>query len=112
MAREYIKSEVIRNQALTASTPVTVDLGVNGISFLFFHLTVLQTAANTAAQMADLAAVFANIAVLYKGQAIWSANGVDTMRMARRICGRGPRRVAAANATNAELGLSFVLPMG
>jgi hypothetical protein len=112
MGRPFIRSEVIRDRTLTASETFSVDLGVNGISFLVVHLTGLQTAAGVGVQLDDLLAAITNITITNRGEAIWAGSARDLARAGAMACGQCPWITAAADAANAEVGCAFAIPFG
>lgn len=109
---DFTVSEVIANQALTASLYVNQDLGVNGISYLWVHVTGLQAAANTLVTPDNLLGVLDTVTVLFNGQQIIAGRARELARLGALITNTAPVYTAAANGANAETGLAFVLPFG
>lgn len=112
MAREFIRSSVIADQALVASTVYSADLGVNGLSFLFLHLTGLQGADNVPVQVQDLLTCLATVDVAYLGRSVLNGSLADLARLSWLACGWPPYKTHAAEAANAECGVGLVLPFG
>ena len=109
---EYTQSEVVKQQALTASTTYPFDLGIQGLSFLWIDITELQNAANTSVEPDDVLAAISSINVTVGGANIISGRAKDLMRIGSIIAGVPPSVSFAANATNAETHVSFFLPFG
>lgn len=110
---EYTVSEVIPNQAITASTAITpVELGVQGISYLWLSIAALQNAAATPVTPDNLLAVLDNVTVSFNGQALWSGRALELARMGMIIAKMPMWMTHAADAANADVTLSFVIPFG
>lgn len=109
---QYTQSEIIKAQALTASTTYPFDLGIQGISYLWMEIEAQQNAAHTIEQPDDLFSCISNITVSNGGQAIVSGRAKDLARLGSIIAGVPYRFTAASDATSAEAAVSFILPFG
>lgn len=109
---EYTQSEIVRGQALVASTNYPFDLGIQGISALWIEIQGLQNAANTIPQVDDFLACISNISVAVGGQNIINGRAKDLARMGGIIANIPLAHTAAANAGNAQGMVGFFLPFG
>lgn len=109
---EYTQSEIIRGQALTASTAYPFDLGIQGVSAIWIEIQAQQNAANTIPQPDDFLACVSNISVSVGGQNVINGRAKDLARLGAIIAGVPIMHTAAANAANAQGCVGFWLPFG
>jgi hypothetical protein len=109
---EYTQSEIIKQQALTASTTYPFDLGIQGVSYLWVDITAQQNANNTSMGPDDLLAMVSNLVVSNGGQAMVSGRAKDLARVGSLICGEPISYSMASQAANAQAHVSFFLPFG
>lgn len=106
----FIASRIMLDQALVASTVYTVDLGVNGLSALLVHVTSLQAADNVVGTALDALGAIARLEVLWNGQAVIAGSGPDLAVLGSIVTGRPIVHSHAAEAANAEIGTTFIVP--
>jgi len=101
---DFIRSVLAQKEAITASTTVTYDLPVNPLSVIFLTFGWRDGAAigNTASPVADLLSFISKVEVLFKGQAIISANGADLAAMTTRLLRRPLAIINLVNAATEE----------
>ncbi|KPK74935.1 MAG: hypothetical protein AMJ79_12850 [Phycisphaerae bacterium SM23_30] len=74
---EFIHSVLANYEAVTAGTVVTYDLPVNPLSFILMTLRFQQDKADLQLDWDNVDAMLSKVEVLYKGSAVFSANGSD-----------------------------------
>jgi len=74
---EFIHSVLAQNETVTAGTVISYDLPVNPLSFILATLRFQQNKADVQLDWDKVDAMVSKLEVLYKGSAIFSANGSD-----------------------------------
>ena len=74
---EFIHSVLANYETVTAGTVVTYDLPVNPLSFILMTLRFQQDKADLQLDWDNVDAMLSKVEVLYKGSAVFSANGSD-----------------------------------
>lgn len=74
---QFIHSVLAQNEAVTAGTVISYDLPVNPLSLILVTMRFQQDKADVQLDWDKVDAMIAKLEVLYKGSAIFSANGSD-----------------------------------
>jgi len=109
---EFIHSVLAQNISVTAGTTVSYDLPVNPLSHVYLTLKFAQNQANTQLTWTNVAAMLSKVEVLFKGSAIFSANGLDTEVLAGMMLGFVPYANNVAGVDNDLLHFTFLIPFG
>lgn len=87
---EYIHSVLAQNEAVTAGTVISYDLPVNPLSFAMVTLRFQQNKADLQLDWDKVDAMLSKVEVLYKGSAVFSANGSDIEALDAMLLGYVP----------------------
>lgn len=87
---EFIHSVLAQNEAVVAGTVISYDLPVNPLSFVLLTLRFQQNKANEQMDWDKVDAMLSKVEVLYKGSAIFSANGSDIEALNAMLLGYVP----------------------
>lgn len=87
---EYIHSVLAQNETVTAGTVISYDLPVNPLSFILLTLRFQQNKADLQMDWDNVDALLSKVEVLYKGSAIFSANGSDIEALSGMMLGYVP----------------------
>jgi hypothetical protein len=102
MARTFLRSRLVQDEAVTAGGPVmTHDLPVNPLSVILYTIRAEVLAANTIASLANLLAAMSRVEIVYKGQNIVSASLADLYAMAYYLRGTAPHQGRKSDAAAA-----------
>ncbi len=111
---DFLRSVVAQEETITASAVATYDLPVNPLSFVQYVLRWQDGAVigNAGDPIAEALGFISKMEILFKGQAILSASGVDMMFMGWALTGMRPAIINLVDAATERHYLSFVLPLG
>jgi len=109
---EYLKSMLANRESVTADTVVTYDLPVNPLSFVDIDIEAALSAAYTQATLANLAAIFDRIEVLFKGTSMISLTGADLLAFSATLIGRFPPILNRLVSAASEIIARFRIPFG
>jgi hypothetical protein len=87
---EFIHSVLAQNETVTAGTVITYDLPVNPLSFILLTLKLRQNKADVQLDWDNVDAMLSKVEVLYKGSAVFSANGSDVEALGNCMFGYEP----------------------
>lgn len=87
---EFIHSVLAQNEAVTAGTVISYDLPVNPLSFVLLTLRFQQDKADVQMDWDKVDAMLSKVEVLYKGSAVFSANGSDIEALSAMLLGYVP----------------------
>lgn len=109
---EFIHSVLAQNQAVVAGTVISYDLPVNPLSFILLTLRFQQNKADLQMDWDNVDALLAKVEVLYKGSAIFSANGSDIEALGGMLLGYTPWINNRLGADNEYTFFTFLIPLG
>lgn len=109
---EFIHSVLAQNEAVTAGTVISYDLPVNPLSFILFTLRFQQNKADLQADWDNIDAAVAKVEVLFKGSAIFSANGSDIEALSAVMFGYVPWINNRLGDDNEYTFFTFLIPLG
>mgnify|MGYP001598309843 CR=1 FL=1 len=109
---EYLKSLLANREAVVADTVITYDLPVNPLSLIDIDIEAALSAAYTQVTMANLAAIFDRVEVLFKGSSVLSLSGADLLAYNAMVTGRFPPILNHAIGSASEQVARFRIPFG
>jgi len=109
---EFIHSVLAQYQAVTANTVVSYDLPVNPLSFIMLTLKFQQNKANVQLDWDNVDAMLSKVEVLYKGSAIFSANGSDIEALQCMLLGYEPWIHNRYGDDDDYNYFTFIIPLG
>ena len=109
---EFIHSVLSQYQAVTAGTVVSYDLPVNPLSYIMLTLRFTQDKANVQLDWDNVDAMLSKVEVLYKGSAIFSANGSDIEALNQMMLGYEPWIHNRYGDDNEYTYYTFIIPLG
>jgi len=109
---EFIHSVLAQNEAVTQNTVITYDLPVNPLSFILLTLRFQQNKADVQMDWDKVDALLAKVEVLYKGSAIFSANGSDIEALQAMLMGYVPWINNRLGADDEYTFYTFLIPLG
>ena len=104
MAR-FIHSVVVPNEAIPGGTVTTHDLPVNPLSHL--NLVLQWTTGTAHTTIGNILGMITQIEVLFKGSAVFSANGYDAFALGRMLLGRAEHEDNMSGSTTEVRWLSI-----
>ena len=111
MAR-FLHSVLAQNETVTAGTVISYDLPVNPLSFIILTLRFQQDKADVQMDWDKVDAMLAKVEVLYKGSAVFSANGSDIEALQANLMGFVPWITNRLGADNEYTFFTFIIPLG
>lgn len=109
---EFIHSVLAQNETVTAGTVITYDLPVNPLSFLLVTLRFQQNKADLQMDWDKVDAMIEKLEVLYKGSAIFSANGSDIEALDAMLMGYVPWIGNRYGDDDEYTFFTFLVPLG
>ena len=109
---EVLHSVLAQNETVTAGTTISYDLPVNPLSFVLVTLKFAQNVANTQLDWDNVDAIISRLEVLYKGSAIFSANGSDIEALNINMFGYVPWITNRLGDDNELTFFTFLIPLG
>lgn len=108
---EWIHSVLAQNEAVVAGTVVSYDLPVNPLSFILMTLRFQQNKADVQLDWDNVDAMLAKVEVLYKGSAVFSANGSDIEALQCSMFGYEPWICNRLGADDEYTSFTFLIPL-
>lgn len=108
---EYIHSVLAQNETVTAGTVISYDLPVNPLSFILLTLRFQQNKADVQMDWDKVDAMLSRVEVLYKGSAIFSANGSDIEALNAMLLGYVPWINNRYGDDNEYTFFTFLIPL-
>jgi len=109
---EFIHSVLAQNEAVAQNTVISYDLPVNPLSFILLTLRFQQNKADLQADWDNIDAAIAKVEVLFKGSAIFSANGSDIEALSAMLLGYVPWINNRLGDDDEYTYFTFLIPMG
>lgn len=109
---EFLHSVLAQNETVTAGTVVSYDLPVNPLSFILCTLRFQQNKADVQLDWDNVDAMISRLEVLYKGSAIFSANGSDIEALNAMMFGYVPWINNRLGDDNEYTFFTFLIPLG
>jgi hypothetical protein len=109
---EFIHSVLAQYEAVTANTVTTYDLPVNPLSFILLTLRFQQNKADVQLDWDKVDAMISKVEVLYKGSAVFSANGSDIEGLQCCLLGYEPWIHNRLGDDNEYTYFVFIIPLG
>jgi len=108
---EWIHSVLAQNEAVTQNTVISYDLPVNPLSFILLTLRFQQNKADVQMDWDKVDALLAKVEVLYKGSAVFSANGSDIEALQCGFFGYEPWITNRLGADDEYTFFTFLIPL-
>lgn len=109
---EFIHSVLAQNEAVVAGTVISYDLPVNPLSFILLTLRLQQDKADLQMDWDKVDAMLSKVEVLYKGSAIFSANGSDIEALQCVLFGYEPWITNRYGDDDEYTYFTFLIPLG
>ncbi len=109
---QFLHSVLAQNEAVTAGTVISYDLPVNPLSFILLTLRFQQDKADVQLDWDKVDAMLAKVEVLYKGSAIFSANGSDIEALNAMLMGYVPWINNRYGDDDEYTFFTFLIPLG
>lgn len=109
---EFLHSVLAQNETVTQNTVISYDLPVNPLSFILLTLRFQQNKADLQMDWDKIDALLAKVEVLYKGSAIFSANGSDIEALNVNMFGFVPWITNRLGDDNEYTFFTFLIPLG
>ena len=106
----FIHSTVVSNDAIPGGTVTTWDLPVNPLSYI--NLVLQWTTGTAHTTIANILGMITQIEVLFKGSAVFSANGLDTYALGRFLLSRASHEDNMTGSTTEVRTLSLPILFG